>query len=246
MNKIATLLALFTLASQNALAADKAAATKPLKKETSKELIDADTKIVLKAVASHYEKLGNWEAAFVQETFSTGLGTSSANEGRLTFLVPNKFRFSILSPEKSDFISNGKNAWYIQYPKGKQKGAYVRHFTDLSKIELDRYLVLLRGFKSAELKDEKKLSSNFLLKGSTKGESFSLEIQPKNAAEITKITMEFKRGVLHPQTAILEDAVGNTTTIRIHSVQNIADPEAENIQLRLRPDHPKDAKVERF
>jgi outer membrane lipoprotein-sorting protein len=192
-----------------------AASTKP------PDGLDSDSRIVLRAVSDRYKKLKNWEATFLQETFSLGLGKGTVNEGRFHFVGPNRFKFSLTKPEASDFISDGKSAWYLQFREGRDKAAHVRSFKDVSKVEIDRYLLVLRGIDAGDPAREKKLLSDFVVKGTVKGDDMNLALEPRTPTDIVRVTLGFKKKGQSLEQAVIEDAVGNTTTLRIVTWQPI-------------------------
>ena len=201
---------------------------------------DSETRIVLKAVSERYKKLSKWKASFTQETYSVGLGTGTFNEGLFVFSAPNKFRYSLISPEASDFISNGKSAWYAVFKKGRKEAASVRHFADLSKVELDRYLIVLRGLGATSPAQEKKIFSDFAVSGKTIQDELHLVLEPKKSSEITRITLIFKQSQTGLYRAILEDALNNKTTITINKYEAQKSIAAKVFE----PEFPKGSTVE--
>lgn len=204
--------------------------------------LSAETRLVLRSISERYLKLRNWEAKFSQETFSVGLGKGTYNEGRFIFSYPNKFRYSLMRPENTDFISNGREAWFAQYKDGRDKAAYVRHFTDVSKTELDRYLLLLRGIDTRDKKDEAKLIKDFDIVGKATKTELQLALSPKSPGDLSKVEIIFKNLEDYPYKAILTDALGNTTTIILSThkkLKSVAPTE-------FKADFPKDSKIEKL
>jgi outer membrane lipoprotein-sorting protein len=218
------------------------ASPKAAKAEAPTAALDSETRIVLKAVSERYKKLGNWQATFTQETYSVGLGQGGFNEGRFHYVAPASFRYSIIRPEASDFITDGKQAWQVIYRKGRGKAAYVRQFADVRKMDLTRYMFLLRGIGAYSPAKEKALLKDFALKGTAKEGALALEITPKRSEEISKIVLNFEKNSLAPGRAILTDALGNKTTLVIMSFESITkiDPKL------FAPDYPPDSEVEKL
>jgi len=183
--------------------------------------IDAETRVVLKAIADKYKKLGNWTGTFTQETKSVGLGNSTFNEGQLHFVTPNRFRYSLVRPEVSDFISNGKSAWHVRYAEGREKPANVLVIQDLRKTELDRYLVFLRGAKASTPAEEKALLEAYTPKGKSSADELVLELTPKRSAEIAKVSLIFKQKSEAPYRVIVEDVLGTRTSVTVNSFERI-------------------------
>lgn len=196
-----------------------------------------NNELVLKAIHNKYTALGNWRANFSQIEESVGLGTSTYSEGYFVFKAPNKFIYSIVQPVPSDFISDGKQVWYIRFPEGRKKPAYVRHFQSLQSIELHRYLFLLRGLgNNAETKKD------FDVKAMLQGQDPVLEIRPKKSSELSFIGLRFANNSNPPKEAVLEDSLGNKTIIKIQSTsakQNLADT-------LFAPSFHKDSKIEKL
>lgn len=206
------------------------------------QVLDADTKLVLRSISQRYKKLKSWKATFTQENFSTGLGTGTFNEGRFDFVAPNKFRYSIMRPESSDFISNGKEAWQVVFNKGRDKPAFVRHISKLNKIDLERYLLVLRGIDAESPEKEAQLTKDFTLKGNFIGQDLSLEMIPKKSSEISKVVLIFKNAIEAPYRAVIEDAVGGKTTITIVSFDSLSPDKVD--EKTFRPEYPKGSEVE--
>jgi len=225
------------LGVQTAHAAESVKAL-PAKKLTPDPVLDSNTRMLLKSIAERYKALGNWSATFQQKTFSTGLGKGTDNEGRFTFQGPNKFRYSLLGSEASDFVSDGKSAWHIVYREGRAKPADVKHFVSVKGLELERYLILLKGLGT----NEKKLLEDFVVKARKQDQAIELELQPKKSAEISKIVLVFKNDSQAPYRAVMEDAIGNTTTVNIGSYESNKKTDPKIFQ----PDYPKGSKVEIF
>jgi outer membrane lipoprotein-sorting protein len=190
----------------------------------------------LKLLKAKYQKLGNWKAEFSQEIISLGLGKSGRfSMGEFIFVGPNKFRFSIVSPEKSEFITNGTDAWYIQSHRIASKhGPIVRHFKKASDIELSKYLVFLNGQVEA-LKNYKAL-------GSVRDDEIELILSPTSINEISSITIIFNQVSPAPSKIIIEDAMQTKTVLKLNKFSRVN--EAESAQTEFVPVIPKNAKVE--
>lgn len=199
----------------------------------------SQTRLILKSISARYKKLGNWKARFTQETSSPGLGTGSVSEGQFEFVGPSKFRYSLVRPEQSAFISNGREAWQII--KRKDKATYVRHFRDLRKIDLERYLLILRGFDNPEGKVFAELSKKFEIQAQFKNEEIVVEFRPKNASEVTSLTLYFKNDSEAPAKAVIKDSLDTTTTLVIMSFESIKNPIDKKL---FTPEYPKDSEIE--
>lgn len=213
------------------------------KNATPEPELDSNSKIILQSIAARYEKLGNWTGTFVQNTFSTGLGKGTSSQGKFTYQAPNKFRYSIVSPDPSDFLSDGSSAWQIVYRNGRDKPADVKHFKSLKAIELDRYLILLKGLKITTPAAQKKLMADFVVTTRKTDAALELQLEPRKSAEISKVVLVFQNDVEAPARAVLEDAIGNETKITINSFE----PRLKKIDPKLfQPDFPSGSKVEEF
>lgn len=190
--------------------------------------------IIKKSLASRFARLPQWKAHFTQETSSVGLGRGSFSEGRFVFVRPNLFRYSLVSPEKSDFIHNGKEAWQIIYPRGAAKPPHVRHFKDPSRLDLNRYLVLFRGLPTGQQSDD------FNVQGKRENQDLVVEITPRKDSEIVNMVLVFKNNVEAPYRAVLKDTLGNTTTITVGSFEPLKKVE----EAEFRPEIPKNAVIE--
>ncbi len=201
-----------------------------------------ETREVLKSIAEKYQKLGNWEATFTQETRSVGLGRSTFNEGKFQFASPNKFRYALMQPESSEFLSDGTKAWQISYREGRKKPALVKEFGDVTKLELDRYLFILKGIKALTPEEEKSMSKDFVV-SSRKDEKHSiLQLESRAPSEIARFEIFFTPRQSAPAKAVLTDALGNTTTITIVRHQKLKKTEAKFFQ----PEVPPGSKTERI
>ncbi len=183
------------------------------------QTVSSETRIILKSVSERYKKLSVWKARFTQETYSVGLGSGTLSEGEFEFSAPNKFRYSILRPAASDFISNGKEAWQIIYKKGRGQAPFVRHFRDLKKIDLQKYLMILKGIDWNGPKSEKALAENFSVEGKITNDEISLELKPRQASEIVSLVMLFKNSIEPPSRVIIRDALDAQTNIVVTSFE---------------------------
>lgn len=207
------------------------------------EEVSPVTRIVLRSISERYRKLSRWEANFKQETFSVGLGKGTYNEGRLVFVAPNKFRYSIMQPENSDFICDGVKAWYVTYRDGRSKPAYVRAFSKLNESDLDRYLILLRGIDANTPAKEKKLMADFMVSGKTGEGEITLELKPRRSTEIAKVELTFKNEEdAPPYRARITDVIGNTTTITVTAWKKFKKVNPQEFV----PDYPKESTVEKL
>lgn len=207
---------------------------------------DEALKKILTTVSKKYESLGNWEASFTQETRSIALGNSTFNEGNFVFFQPDRFKFSLTRNDLADFISNGKEAWFIQFPQGKQKPAHVKHFQDVRKIELERYLLLLRGIRFKTPADEKKLFETFKITHKNLPNGFTLTLEPLKASEIVRSELTFLNSKPHPDSLKIEDSLGNETLISVNSWKSLSKSAKRQEAKILKPEYAKDSKLERF
>ena len=213
-----------------------------LPKKPLSPAIDAETKLVMRSIGERYKKLQKWEAKFSQETYSIGLGKGTYNEGRFIFEAPNRFRYTIVRPDASDYISNGKKAWYISYRDGRTKPAYVRVFPDVSKVELDRYLIILRGIDISTAAKEKKFLTEFRPIGKSTPTDLRLDLTPTNSDEISQLTLIFKNDEAALSQAILTDSLGNKTTISVTVHKALKKVDSKEFE----PDYPKGSTIEKF
>lgn len=201
----------------------------------------SETRVILRSISARYQTLRAWRARFSQETFSTGLGKGNFSAGEMTFVPPNKFRYTIVNPDASDFVSNGREAWQIQYRKGREKPAFVRHFRKVSGTELDRYLVFLRGFDVSTPAKEKAFLRAFEAKGAFQTGDLSVELKPRQASDVAAITLLFKNDIEAPYRVVVVDTLGNRTMITVGSFEQIKTPVDEKT---FAPDYPKGSEVE--
>lgn len=156
-------------------------------------------------------------------------------------MAPNLFRYSLYRPEASDFISNGKEAWQIIFKKGRDRPAFVRHFGDLTKIDLQKYLMLLKGIEWKDASSEKKLTQDFQIQGKAEKTEFTLELQPRQASDLTSLTFFFKNNVEPPYRISLKDALDAKTDIVITSFDILQKPIDKK---HFEPSYPKGSEVE--
>lgn len=180
-----------------------------------------ETKTILNSISLRYKDLKAWKAKFTQETINPALGTNSFNTGEFAFQSPNRFRFSILTTETSDFISNGKEAWHVNYQQGRTKAGYVKHFKDVKNFELDRYLILLRGISFKSKKEEVDFYNKFEVSGTTVGDTLKLSLTPKKSSEIAEILIETKNADKVPYQMTITDALGVKTKILITAWEKV-------------------------
>lgn len=171
-----------------------------------------DSVIVLKSVSERYKQLKNWQAKIIQKTESAGLGIPSTDLGSFAFIYPNTFKYQL---EASDFFYTGSTAKYAQYPKGKGQKAYVKNFSDTSKSQLSRYLIFLSGVDISNKKKFAKFEKEFDYSGHKAGNKLRLDLYPKEARDIEKISFEFENEIIAPQLITLYYSTGNTTFITV-------------------------------
>lgn len=210
-------------------------------KEASGNQLGTETRAVLKAVSERSARFKNWSAEFTQENYSIGLGQGQFSKGTFTFSYPQNFRYSLTSPEIIDYICDGKTFWQIQYRDGRTKPAFVREFSDLSKVELDKYLFLLRGIDTLTPQSESKLLKNFVITGKTIEDELHLILEPRKSSEIIRMTLIFKQSESVLYRAVLEDALGAKTTITLvsHKLLTNIDPKT------FVANYPRNSKVEK-
>jgi outer membrane lipoprotein-sorting protein len=198
------------------------------------------TEQVLGMVASKYRQLGAWQATFTQETYSTGLGQGSFNQGNFQFVRPNRFRFELSGAEQSSVQSDGKSLWQLQFPRGRNQPAYVRHFSKIENLELQRYLLFLRGFDYSNPAEQKKFRQEFEATGRMTESELLLELKPRKSSEVVRTELRFKRQTPELIGVVIEDAIGNTTTLKVLSQGPIKNPKG----IRFRPEIPKNSTIE--
>jgi outer membrane lipoprotein-sorting protein len=211
-------------------------------KEASGNQLSTETHTVLKAISERNARFKYWSAEFTQENYSIGLGQGQFSKGTFTFSYPQSFRYSLTSPEVADYICDGKTFWQIQYREGRGKSAFVREFVDLSKVELEKYLFLLRGIDTLTPQNEAKLLKNFVITGKSIDDELHLILEPRKSNEIVRMTLIFKQSESVLYRAVLEDALGTKTTITLvsHKLLKTIDPKT------FVADYPRNSKVEKI
>ncbi|NCN26668.1 outer membrane lipoprotein carrier protein LolA [bacterium] len=202
--------------------------------------IEGESSLVLKSVISRYERLGNWKAKFTQHIHSVGLNSGNFSQGIFYFVEPGNFLYSLKGPEYSDFVSNGKKAWHIKYPGGPKGTPEAKIFSDVRKLDLNRYLLFLRGFKGASANDLSSIDKDFKVEGKKQGETLILTLEPKGESDISQIRLVFLNSVEAPSEVNITDLLGTTTKIKITSFEKIKKPDMKLFQ----PDLPKNAKIQ--
>jgi outer membrane lipoprotein-sorting protein len=210
---------------------------------TDDNYLDAQTELVLKSISERYEKLRSWSAKFGSTNSSAALGTARFSEGEFLFSYPNRFRFALNGPsEISDFISNGKEAWYARYPKGRKEPALVQYFKDIGKLELDKYLILLKGLPSLNAKSKADLLKTFKMSSSVNEKHIELILEPRRSDDLARVKLIFEQNKEYPEAAQIQDTLGGETLIKITKAQKIERVKAEEFA----PKFPKGSQVEEF
>lgn len=205
--------------------------------------IDGQTRMVLKVISEKYKRLGDWSAEFSQESFSPGLGKGSFALGNFVFSRPSSFVFRVNSKEKTEFFSNGKEAWYLVYPQQTPQAPQVKHFGRLESVELNQYLLLLKGVDAGDAQKLQKLLKLFRISSTLRDKNITLILEPRKPSEVVRVSLEFKSDQEAPERAEIEDALGGKLTIIVTSHKKLATkPNAEMFV----PDLPKDSKIERL
>ncbi|NCN42121.1 outer membrane lipoprotein carrier protein LolA [bacterium] len=214
---------------------------KPEKK--SEDGLSSQTELVLKSVSERYAKLRAWSAPFAHESYSVALGTSRLSKGEFVFVRPDKFRFTLNGPaEISDFISNGKEAWYIRFPNGRKKSAQVQHFQSLQNIELDKYLILLRGISTERPEEKAKVLRDFKVESLLDSSKLSLLLTPKGSSDISEVSITFENTKPTPASAKIVDSLGGEVTIKLGEAKMLKTIDKKAFV----PNYPKDSKIEEF
>jgi outer membrane lipoprotein-sorting protein len=194
----------------------------PAPKPSASDELTPQTELVLKSLSERYEKLRLWKADFTHTNYSTALGTSKMSKGNFVFSYPNRFRFSLNGPsEISDFISDGKQAWYIRYPKSRTEPAQVQHLKDVSKLELDKYLILLRGLPRYSPESRKSLLKDFQISSRVDEKNLTLILEPRRSEDLLKVELSFEQLKEHPGGALITDSLGGESTISITDVTRL-------------------------
>jgi outer membrane lipoprotein-sorting protein len=211
-------------------------------KAAKKEEISAETELVLRSLSERYEKLRNWKAKFTHNNSSPALGTNKFSEGDFIFAYPNRFRFSLNGPsEISDFISDGQQAWYVRFPKGRKQAALVQHFPKAAELELDKYLILLRGLPKYSPESRAKLLKDFKITSRVNQKILTLILEPRLSDDLTKVELSFEQLKDHPDSALIVDTLGGESSVKLNDVTRIEkiDPN------EFKPKYPKDSKIEK-
>ncbi len=201
----------------------------------------AQTELVLKSISERYEKLRIWSAEFSHNNYSAALGTTKFSKGNFLFAFPNRFRFSLEGPsEVSDFISDGKQAWYVKFPKGRKEPALVQHFKDVEKLELDKYLILLRGLSSEKGGARPDPRKDFKLSSRVDEKTLTLVLEPLRSEDLARVELTFEQLKEFPDSALIADALGGESTIKLTQVTRLqsAAPDA------FKPKYHKNSRVE--
>jgi outer membrane lipoprotein-sorting protein len=216
------------------------------KPRTSAPVVKADeispqTELVLKSLSERYEKLRLWKAKFSHNNKSAALGTTKFSEGDFVFAYPNRFRFSLNGPsEISDFISDGEQGWYVKFPKGRKSPALVQHFAKVGNLELDKYLILLRGLPSYTPESRAKLLKDFKVSSNVNSKMLTLVLEPRMSEDLVRVELAFEQLKEHPDSALIADSLGGESTIKISDVVRLQKVSPED----FKPKYPKDSRVE--
>jgi len=208
-------------------------------KTAAAEQISSETRIAMKAISERYKKLKNWTAEFSQESFSIGLGRGTFQTGTFRFADPNLIDFVVKEPEASQFVSDGQQAWHVKYPKGLSKAADAHYYSQVSGMELSRYLIFLKGIDVADAAKEKELLAEYKVSGKSDPASIVLTLEPRKSSEISSVELHFSQNKIPPSKIVLLDAIGNTTTVTI--LKTTLDAKLEKASFR--PQLPKGSKV---
>lgn len=200
---------------------------------------DKVTQDVMALFSSRYKRLQHWKATFSQETFSVGLNRGSFGEGQFVFSAPDRFRYELKFPETSEYVSNGKEAWQVVYRNGRNKPAFVRHAKSLNSLQIESYLVFLRGL---DAKGRRSADEVFRIKGSQQDGEWRLELSPRSPdSGVASVLVAFKTGAEVPDRFVVTDALGNTTTVKLKSFSRAQGPWPE---AEFKPTIPRDSEVE--
>ncbi len=202
--------------------------------------LSAEARLAMKSVSERYRKMKNWQADFSQETFSAGLGRGTFQTGTFSFADPALINFQVTGgTETSQFVSDGRQAWHLKYPLGRKKPAEGYHFANLSSIELSRYLIFLKGFDVSDANKEKKFLAEYKVSAKVDPSEIILTLEPKKSSEVSSVQLHFSQSKIPPQKIVLEDAIGNTTTVTLTKVTLDAKLTAQS----FKPEIPRGSKI---
>lgn len=96
---------------------------------------DAGQKLLKEIELTYQEKKG-FEADFVQKRTKALTGLETTSEGHLQAQIPGKFRWEVLSPQKSLAVSNGFKIWVVQFMGANEPEQVLEESTKNSQTKL--------------------------------------------------------------------------------------------------------------
>jgi outer membrane lipoprotein-sorting protein len=186
-------------------------ANKAQAKQEAQEEREAESKLILEALAERYKKLGNWEAVYTQTEKSPGFAQEITSEGSFKFVNPSSFYFENKNPQLiKKFISTGRAAIYLEDrgPKARER-YFARRFSDPQSMELERFLVFFRGL------GDKKNDKSFEVRGVFNKPLLEAYLVPTGESDFSEIKITFHNAETYPQQLEFTDTLGGKTTLKI-------------------------------
>ena len=165
--------------------------------------------IALRSIKSHLSKNKQWKARISQSTYSAALGDGPLELGHMTFSHPKKFKVDF---DHQSFVTNGKEAWLVQYPEGKKNKPYIAHFSDIKNANFYHFLSFIGG---SSLADQAAVKKKYKLSYKKENLSMIITLYPKDTGtDFRKVLLYFNSKTYQTQRVVFENNLGDLTKIR--------------------------------
>jgi outer membrane lipoprotein carrier protein len=200
---------------------------------------------ILAEIQNRYEKTGDFEATFVQESVSKVMRRPQRGEGKVYFKKKGMMRWDYRIPNQQ-LISNGQTLWFYQPDENQVL------FSDISKVLREKTpLAFLAG--EGDLRRDFNLV-NFNDSISQQEDNFILELVPKETqGAFTKLTLTVDKNTYYITQVDVFDGLGNVTRTRFMDIKTNRDlpdsffhfaipPGTEEVRMQETPETPTKGK----
>jgi outer membrane lipoprotein carrier protein len=170
---------------------------------------------ILTEIQNQYEKTGNFEANFVQESVGKLMKRPQRGEGKVYFKKKGMMRWDYRIPNQQ-LISDGQTLWFYQPDENQVL------FSDVSKVLREKTpLAFLAG--EGDLRRDFNLV-NFNDPISQQEDNFILELVPKETqGAFTKLTLTVDKNTFYITQVDVFDGLGNVTRTRFTDIKTNRD-----------------------
>jgi outer membrane lipoprotein carrier protein len=170
---------------------------------------------ILAEIQNRYEKTGDFEATFVQESVSKVMRRPQRGEGKVYFKKKGMMRWDYRIPNQQ-LISNGQTLWFYQPDENQVL------FSDISKVLREKTPLAFLAGEGDLRRDFNLINLNDSI--SQQEDNFILELVPKESqGAFTKLTLTVDKITYYITQVDVFDGLGNVTRTRFTEIKTNTD-----------------------